>query len=220
MSDSLATLTDKLQALLVDDGTVFSDDACEAGIRQALKDLNFYMPVQAATTLDTVDAQNLYELTEADAGAHVLNLYDVLLEDPAGGDLHKSLDFHSHQEDERWYFYLHLPQPAGRTLIVRFTQPHTIEDLDGASDGTLQPEQETVLLDHAAEIACRQAIAANASSYWLDANVGKTYALAADKFQNAWQLGLAALRSMRRPATSQRDTRTWEDPYHNGPALT
>ena len=217
MSDNLATLTDKLQALLIDDGTVFADASCTAAIRQALKDLNQDVPVQAAATMDTVDSQNLYELTEADAGAHVLNLYDVLLEDASGGDQDTSLDFHSYQEDERWYFYLHTPQAAGGTLIVRFTQAHTIEDLDSALDGTLQPEQETVLLDHAAEIACRQLIASNASSYWLDANVGKTYALAGDRFEKAWQLGLAALRTTRRPASSQIDSRTWEDQYHTWP---
>ena len=69
MSDSLTTLTTKLQALLMDGGTLFTSTTCTAAIRQALSRINVRMPIHAGTLIDTVADQYEYELTTALAGA-------------------------------------------------------------------------------------------------------------------------------------------------------
>jgi hypothetical protein len=214
MSDSLATLTDKLQALLLDDGSIFADASCTAAIRQTLQVMNLNLPVQAATLIDAVTDQYQYELTTALAGAVPLQITDVLLEDPAGNEYDTPIAFDSYMEDERWFFRLRTPQPTGNTLIVRFTQAHTINGLDSATESTLPAEYDVVLLDGAAAHACSMAAAGNIETYNLEPNVPKNYQLAASRFQRAFHMGLEALRIRRRPQRSVPTQPTWEDAWH------
>jgi hypothetical protein len=214
MSDSLATLTSKLQALLLDDGTLFSSGTCAAAIRQALTALNLRLPVHAGTTVEVVAGQCEYELTEALAGATPIEIIDVLRADPSGGEGDTSLDYDSYIEDERWFVRLHTPQASG-DLIVRFTQPHTISGLDGASESTLPSFYDPVLLDGAAAEACAMAAAGKVESNNLDPAAPGNYARMAAEFASAFESGLRALALKRFAQKGGPDRRTWEDLWHN-----
>src|SRR5512136_613877 len=74
MSDTLAQLITKLQALLLGDSTTFSTDTCTAAIRQALLKLNLAIPQRAAETQSAVSEQYENELEDIKA----LTIVDVL----------------------------------------------------------------------------------------------------------------------------------------------
>lgn len=77
MSDTLAQLITRIQAQLIDDGTLFSTATCTAAVRQTLLRFNVAAPVQAGTLVDVVKDQRDYQLAEADF-AGLLDLLDVL----------------------------------------------------------------------------------------------------------------------------------------------
>lgn len=213
MSDTLAQLTTKLQALLLDNGTLFTATTCTAAIRQALKALNLRLPVHAAITIAVVSGQYVYELTEADAGAPPLAIYDVLLESSIA-DYEIPLQHDVYSEDERFFFRLRTPQGSG-TLLVRFAQAHTISGLDAATAGDLPPIYEVVLLDGAAEQACVLAAAGKAEANNLDSNTADAYRKAASRFAGAFASGLKALEQSHRAARSVPPTAAWNDKWHN-----
>lgn len=213
MADTLAQLTDKLQALLLDDGTIFADATCTAAIRQALKTLNLRVPIHAAVTIAVVADQYVYELTAADAGATPLAIYDVLLEDTILSDYEHPLEFDSYSEDERLFFRLRTAQGSG-TLLVRYTVAHTINGLDSETETTLTPIAEVVLLDGAAEQACILAAAGKAEANNLDPNTADAYRKAASRFNSAFAQGLKALEVSHRTAKSQPSVGAWNDNWH------
>jgi len=219
MSDTLTTLTSKLQALLMDSGTLFTSGTCTAAIRHALSQVNLHMPIHAGTLIDTVADQYEYEVTDALAGTVPLTITDVLLADPSGGEYDTSLDFDSFQEDEDWFIRLRTPQAADEQLIVRFTQAHTISGLDSATESTLSAQADVVLLDGAAAQACTIASAGKVEANNLDANTSANYEKAAHRFQTAFNYGMAALTSRRRIQRSVPHVRAWNDAWHDWPNL-
>jgi hypothetical protein len=220
MSDSLTTLTTKLQALLMDGGTLFTSTTCTAAIRQALGQLNLRMPIHAGTLIDTVDGQYEYELTAALAGATPLTVTDVLLSDPSGGEYHVPLTFEHYIEDERWFIRLETPQAGSGQLIVRFSQAHTINGLDSETESTLSAQADVVLLDGAAAQACTIASAGKVEANNLDPQTADNYGKAATRFDIAFGSGIAALTRRRRIQRSVPDTRAWNDEWHIWPDRT
>lgn len=214
MSDTLAQLTTKLQALMLDDGTLFTSTTCTAAIRQALKTINTRVPVHAAVTVSIVAGQYVYELTPAEAGAIPLTIYDVLLESTTPADYEVPLEFDAYSEDERLFYRLRYPQQSG-TLLVRFTQAHTISGLDSATESTLTPLAEVVLLDGAAEQVCIIASAGKSEANNLDANTTDAYRKAASRFAAAFAQGLKALDLAHRIPLSVPSTIAWNDEWHN-----
>jgi len=214
MADSLATLTTKLQALLMDGGTLFTSTTCTAAIRQALHQLNLALPIFGGTLLDTVEGQYEYELTTALAGAVPLTITDVLLDDPSGGEEHTPLTFRSFIEDERWFIRLAQPQAADGQLIVRFTQAHTVADLDSATEGTLSAQHELALLDGAAAQCCLIASAGKVESNNLDPATAINYAKAAVSFEKAFSMAIKTMASRRRAQATPPDDRAWNDRWH------
>jgi hypothetical protein len=214
MSDSLTTLTTKLQALLLDNGTLFTSGSCTAAIRQALSDVNLRLPINAGTLITIVSGQYEYELTDAIAGATPIGITNVLLSDPAGKEYDVSLDFDQYIEDERWFLRLHAPLSSGQ-MIVRFTQSHTVNGLDSATESTLPARYDPVLLDGAAAYACTMAQAGKIEANNLDPTVSANYAKAADHFRNAFDFGMQALSAIRPAQRSVMDTRAWNDEWHN-----
>jgi hypothetical protein len=214
MSDSLTTLITKLQALLMDGGTLFTSTTCTAAIRQALSQVNLRMPIHAGTLIDAVVEKYEYELTDALAGAVPLTILDVLLADASGGEYDVPLTFEPFIEDERWFMRLETPQAADQQLIVRFCQAHTINGLDSATESTLTAQADVVLLDGAAAQACTIASAGKVEANNLDPQTAANYGKAADRFARAFDLGLAALTRRRRIQRSAPDTRAWNDDWH------
>lgn len=218
MADSLTTLISKLQALFMDDGTLFSTATCTAAIRHALLHLNLSVPVQGGTLIDSVADQHEYELTDALAGATPLSITDVLLADPSGGEYDLPVVFRDFSEDERWFIRLEQPIAAGNQMIVRFTQAHTVNGLDGAAESTLPASSDVVLLNGAAARACEIAAVGKIESNNLDPHVSGNYLDAAAHFERAFMLGLKALLSRRRLQSSVPDLRAWNDEWHGWPS--
>jgi hypothetical protein len=214
MSETLATLTGKLQALLMDDGTLFDTTACTAAIRQALKNFNLRVPVHAAATIEAVADQYVYELTQALAGATPSHIVNVLRQDPAGGDCDVPLIFKAYSEDERWFVRLGTPESGGRTLIVQFVQRHTISGLDGEVETTLTDEGLAVLLDGAAMAACMMAAAGKAEANNVDPTVPESYRKAGAAYESAFQAGLRALSRRHLAQKAQPEAAAWNDRWH------
>jgi hypothetical protein len=214
MSETLTSLTAKLQALLLDDGTLFASNTCTAAIRQGLKDFNLRAPVHAAATLDAVSGRYVYELTESLAGAMPAFVTAVLRADASGGDDDVPLGFRSYNEDERWFVRLDAPESDGTGLILQFVQPHTIDGLDEATETTLTDEAIPVLLDGAAAAACRMAAAGKAEANNVDVNVPETYRKAALSFEHAFHIGLDTFASRHQPPVAQARTAAWNDAWH------
>ena len=83
MTDTLATITTKVQKTLLDDGTKYTSDTITAACRLALQEFNQRAPIQAGTLEDAVTEQLEYVLNHADY-AGLISVLDVLLLDSTG----------------------------------------------------------------------------------------------------------------------------------------
>lgn len=211
MADNLTTLTGKLQALLLDNGTLFTAATCTAAIRQTLQKMSLRVPVHAATTLDAVPGQYVYELTDAIAGAPAVLVTDVLRAGDTEG-MEESLRFIAYSEDERTFIRLAEPQTSG-DLLVRFTQAHTISGLDGASESTLPAFYDAVLLSGAAAQLCAMAAVGRIESNNLNPDVSSAYSRAGQDFGTAFTMGLESTRMMRASARGI-SAWAWNDSQH------
>lgn len=209
MSDTLAQLVTKLQALLLGDATTFSTATCTAAIRQALKSINLAIPSHAADLVTAVSEQYEYELADLSA----LSIVDVLRR---GTDTYQdysiSLTFDKYFEDDRPFFRLRFPEADGTILIVRYTLPYVINGLDSATDSTLPPLYDVVLLDGAAWQACLVRAAGRIETINMNEDVSKEFASMAEHFRSAFETGIATL-GLRNFPVSQPDTRSWSDEY-------
>ncbi len=210
MPDTLTQLIAKVQAQLLDNGTLFTAATVTAAARQALADLNRAIPDNAAVTITAVADQKEYELTDEDAKAR--KVIDVLLDGAL--ETEKSLDFDQYIEDSRVFLRLRVPQQGGETLIVRYTKPYTVSGLDGETDSTLTDQLNTVLIDGTCYYCC-----VVRSAYAVEANSVNTNAVAAWNTTAAiwFEIFNNALKDAKKQNTpvGEPDTRTWEDPWHS-----
>jgi hypothetical protein len=209
MTDTLAQLVTKLQALLLGDANTFTTATCTAAIRQAFKELNISIPTHAAETMDVVAEQYEYELSESSA----MQILDVLLE---GTDTLKeynvSIPFDGYFEDDRPFIRLRIPQSTGRTLIVRFTKPYTINGLDSATVSTMPALYDAVLLDGAAWMACLIRTSGTVETINMNQNVSANFQRMADHFRQAFENGLVWL-ARRQPPVSVPVGHGWDDEH-------
>jgi plasmid stabilization system protein ParE len=209
MSDTLAQLITKLQALLIGDSDTFSTATCTAAIRQALKDLNLAVPQHAAETQDAAAEQYEYELEDETA----LQIVDVLLEGTdLYADINTSLEFDQYFEDDRLFFRLRTPQGEGDTLIIRYTKPYTINGLDSETASTLPALYDVVLLDGAAWKACLVRAAGRVETINMSPDVSKNFQVMAEQFRLAFEAGLANLKRRKFPV-SEPSTQGWSDEW-------
>lgn len=207
MSDTLAQLVTKLQALLLGDATTFTTATCTAAIRQALKDLNLAVPMHAADLVEAVAEQKEYELEEITA----LEIVDVLRQGlDTYADYNISLDFDAYFEDDRPFFRLRVPQTEPTMLIVRYTLPHTINGLDSETDSTLSALYNIVLLDGAAWQACLIRAAGRIETINMNEEISRNFRLMAEHFKLAFDLGLSRL-ALRKFPVGESDCRVWKD---------
>ena len=206
MSDTLAQLVTKLQALLLGDATTFTTATCTAAIRQALKTFNLDAPQHAAETQDAVTDQYEYELEDLSA----LTVVDVLLEGTdTYADYNIPLKYDWYFEDDRPHIRLKSPQQNGDTLIVRYTKPYTINGLDSETVSTLPALYDVILLDGAAWQACLVRAAGRIETINMSENVTANFERMAEYFRIAFEAGLASVG--RRPApVSERARYAWE----------
>jgi hypothetical protein len=154
MPDNLAALTDRLQDLLADTGSQFPDATCTTAIRQALSQFNTTAPIHAGTLIDAVAGAFEYELDDP-AFDGLLDVTGVFY-NPSGIEGNAAqVQCQTYFQDNAPFVRLSNSLPAGTAVLdVRFTLPHTIEDLDSATEGTLTADQEQVLIVGAAAAAC------------------------------------------------------------------
>jgi hypothetical protein len=209
MSDTLAQLITKLQALLLGDATTFSTATCTAAIRQALKNLNLSIPQHVTENIDAVAEQYDYELSDQAA----LQIVDVLRE---GTDTYNqynvSLPFDAYFEDDRPFFRLRFPEAAPTVILARYTKPYTINGLDSETDSTMPALYDVVLLDGAAWQACVVRAAGRIETINMNANVSPNFERMAEHFRIAFDAGLANLGRRHYP-TSEPLPHGWGDPW-------
>ena len=210
MADTLAQLTDKVQATLFDDGTLFPDANVTAAARLALQDINRRCPAHAAVTIDTVAAQLVYELNDADPAA--ISLTDVLLEGTNDNDL--PLKFYGFVEDGRWFFRLDTAQAAGETLRAHYTIPYTINGLDAATDSTLTDELNIAALFGTVYYSQLVRMSRTVELNNVNPNVAAVWRDAA----TAWKVRFddALARAVKDPpARGEPSAHKWNDPFHS-----
>ncbi len=210
MADTLTQLIAKVQAQLGDNGTLFTTATITAAMRQALQDINASASSHAATTITTSADQKEYELSDEDALAN--GITNVLLQGTNEYDV--PLLYDAYVEDDRWFFRLRTPQPAGKTLIIQYTRPHTISGLDGSLDSTLPDALNNAAINggcyYSAVARAAIGIEANNVETQVTANWMKLASIWADRFNTS-------LRIARRSPTArgEPDTAAWNDPQHD-----
>jgi hypothetical protein len=213
MSDTLTQLIAKTQAMLGDDGTIFTTALVTAATRQALTEFNRVSPVHAAGLITGVNDQYEYEVSDLDPLA--MSVLDVLLQGDNADELDVSLTYDSYNEDERVWFRLREPVTTSDTLVVRYTLNHTINELDSATDSTIPAHDDQIIVDG----TCYHAIMIRAASRVETINLSKdqsdNYREVASHFRTAFNLGLANLGRNKRAPVGEPDTRAWNDTYHS-----
>ncbi len=211
MSDTLTNVISKVQAQLLDDGTLFSAATITAATRQALNDLNRYAPLHAAVTITAIAEQKVYELSDEDPAA--TGITDVLLD--GDNDYSTGLAYDAYVEDARWFFRLREARTAGETLIVQYTQPHTVCGLDGSLDSTLPDDLNKALVDGACYYCCMSRAAAGVESNNLAPEVAANWIRLADLWFTIFRNSLHD--AMRQPAARGEPGQAlaWDDPQHD-----
>jgi hypothetical protein len=210
MSLTLTALIIRLQTQLLDNGTLFSTPTCTVAFREALRKFNVSAPVHSATILDVTPGQKEYALNDPTIGT-LLDILGVWQQD----ELHeedKSLVHDLYFEDNAPFIRLREALANGH-LIIRYTSPHTVSGLDGATDGVFTADQEGVLVDGACVEAISVRLTSLVEGYNLSPDVTGEYQRASVVFLQAFQAGLLRY-SARRPAVGAPDTNCWNDEWH------
>ena len=210
MADTLTQLIAKVQAQLLDAGTLFTAATVTAAARQALADLNRAAPLQAAELITAIADQKEYELSDADPAA--LLVTDVMLED--GGDLSTELPFYSFIQDGRVFFRLREAQLAGDDILVHYAKPHTISGLDSSTDSTLTDQLNTAIIDGICAYCCLTRASATVESNNVQTGVSANWLKAASAWQTSFN---RLLKAASRERTPHGDTPrlTWNDNQHS-----
>jgi hypothetical protein len=210
MTDSLTALTAKIQALLGDDGTIFTTAMCTAAIRKALSLFNQHAPIHAGELISAVSDQYEYELTDTDSRA--VAILDILLQGDNTNELDTSLTYDEYNEDERIFFRLRSPQPTGETLIARYTVHHTVNELDSETESTLPAWQDETLVTGAAAEALQSRAYARVETINLNQDVSKSYKELSAIYKTEFYASLRSISRKRAPVGAP-DTRAWNDKY-------
>jgi len=212
MSDTLAQLIDKVQALLGDDGTIFTDATVTAAIRQTLDEWNIRAPIHAATTITGVNDQYEYELSDEDSASVVI--LDVLRRGPNNNEQDISITFDDYNEDERIFFRLRAPVTTSDTLIVRYTIYHTISGLDSAVESTLPTRLDQAIVNGAAFFSIMIRATSRVETINLSKDQSDNYREIAGAYATAFGNRLMQEIKRKRAPVGEPDQRAWNDQYH------
>jgi hypothetical protein len=175
-----------------------------------LQQFNQGAPIHAAQLVTVVADQLEYELTAADFPG-LLDILDVLEYDETD-EADRSVNFIKYFEDNRHWIRLNTPAATDQ-ILVRYTQPHTVNGLDSETESTMTADQDQVLVDGSCAAAIYIRAASRTETINLAPDVVKMYQLSAGRYAAAFAAGL--LRYKARPmASSEPDTRAWNDAYH------
>ena len=210
MPDTLTQLIAKVQAQLLDNGTLFTTPTITAAMRQALADLNKAVPQNAAITVAGIADQLEYEVTDQDPAA--TGVLDVLLQ--GSNDLDTSLPFYAYNEDSRVFFRLRSSLTAAQTMVVRYILPHTIFGLDAATDSTLPDPLNVAILNGACYYSCLIRSIATIETNNVQPAVARSWADAASIWKLVFDTSLAIARRQPTPRGEPR-TQAWNDSWHD-----
>lgn len=210
MSDTLATLIDKVQGILGDTaGTYFTDALCTAAIRQALSEWNLHVPTFAAVTITGIDNQYEYELSDEDANA--IKIVDVLRQGTTS-EVDTSIDYDEYWEDNRLFFRLRAPITSSQALIVRYAIVNTINGLDSETESTLISFDDQAIVDGGAFFAIVIRATGKVETINLSQDQADNYREIAPLFASAFNSRMAQA-AQRRAPVSEPDARAWKDKY-------
>lgn len=213
MSDSLTTLISKVQALLGDDGTLFTTAICTAAAREALKIYNKFLPVHAGTLITGVNNQYEYELTAEDDRA--MYILDILRAGDNNNELDISLEFDGYSEDERIFFRLRRPVTTNDTLIARYAIPQTINGLDSETETTIPTWMIPALVTGIAAEACRVLARSKVTTINLSKDQTDNYRDVAREMRTEFFSDLTQNARHKSSAVGEPDQRAWNDTYYN-----
>jgi hypothetical protein len=212
MSDSLTTLISKVQALLADDGTLFTTAIVTAAAREALKIYNQHLPVNAGTLITGVNDQYEYELSDEDSRA--LNILDVLEQGDSGNEIDISVTFDEYSEDERIFFRLRAPVTTSDTLIVRYTIPQTISGLDSETESTIPAWMSPALVTGIAGESCRILARSKVTTINLSQEQTDNFRDVANEMKAEYRRDLILAANKKKAPVGEPDPRAWNDAYH------
>jgi hypothetical protein len=207
MSDNLTTLITKVQAILGDDGTIFSTATVTAAIRQALSEWNMRVPTYAAVTITGVNDQYEYELSDEDANA--AEIIDVLRQGDNNDELDISLTYDAYIEDERLFFRLRYPVTSSETLIVRYTLMQTISGLDSETESTIPNHYNQAMINGGAYFAIFSRAVSKIETVNLSRDQSDNYREMAGYFGSAFAMRMAQASRTRKTPVGEPDTRAW-----------
>jgi hypothetical protein len=207
MSDNLTTLISKVQAILGDDGTIFSTATVTAAIRQALSEWNMRVPTYAAVTITGVNDQYEYELSDEDANA--AEIIDVLRQGDNNDELDISLTYDAYIEDERLFFRLRYPVTSSETLIVRYTLMQTISGLDSETESTIPNHYNQAMINGGAYFAIFSRAVSKIETVNLSRDQSDNYREMAGYFGSAFAMRMAQASRTRKTPVGEPDTRAW-----------
>lgn len=210
MTDTLAELTDKVQAALGDDGTLFTDALVTAAARRALRELNEAYPLNSSVVLDAVTDQHEYSLSDYEE--ELIDIIGVWLWDD-DGDAHEPIAYDFYQEDGFPMIRLRTAESDGEYLLVRYTQPFEISGLDGGAAAALIPAWlDPLLVDGIAYHSVILRGLGGVESNNLNASVADDYREYRNILEEGWTRGLRKL-AARRPPVSEKDDTAWRDEW-------
>lgn len=210
MSLTLAELITRSQSQLLDDGTLFTTAMLTAAAREALRDFNLRAPIHAGNIVEVTASQKTYELSTSDGfPSLVLDIDDVLKNDDNAED-DDPLDFDAIFEDNRVYIRLRTAESSGN-LLIRYTQAHTVQDLDSETESTMNADQDQILVDGICGYACMYRATGRVESLNLfNSRTLPDYSQASARFFQAFGFGLSRY-TMRQAPRAERRTSSWLD---------
>lgn len=212
MSDSLTTLIGKVQNILGDaTGTYFTTAICTAAIRQALSEWNMRAPQYLATLITGVNNQYEYELTDVETLS--CEIMDVLRRGDNNDEIDISLTFDDYIEDERVFFRLRRPLTTSETMIVTYTQYHTINGLDSATESTLLAKDDQAMVVGGAFFAIAIRATARIETINLSQDQSDNYREMAGMYASAFQARMAKAARYRKSKVGEPDQRRWTEPH-------
>jgi len=203
MASTLSTIIAKVQALLNDDGTIFTTSTVTAAVRQALQAYNQRAPMWKTTTISAADGQYEYELSAVTDIEFIAALLD-----PEG----------NYMPHEKYFvdgdtFYIRLKEPTSADFRLVYASPHTIDGLDGESTTTMQANHENCLCDLAAGISVVIRANGRVETVNLNADVPAQWMKNWELWKQAFGLGLVSIQRAERMPLGV-SLSGWNDDHH------
>ena len=216
MSDTLATLIDKVQIILGDSaGTYFSDTTRTAAIRQALSEWNMQAPIYKEITITPDDNTTYeYELTAESGAGDACEIIDVLIRHSSDTNVEAvSVDFEQYVKNasDVPHFRLRTPATTSDRIVVRFTEYHTINGLDSETVSTLPARHDQAIVDGGAFFAIMIRAASRVETINLSPDQTDNYRELANGFGAMFAQRLSYARRNRQAPVSEPESRTWAE---------